>query len=329
MAVPVTSETAVGGFVLPGDRVDVLQTRDAQAVGEGEGGGQAHHRRNRLQNVRVLALDQSTAAEKDAKTIVAATATLEVGPAEAEALTRAKAAARSPCPARLYRPGRALGSRRPFARSRRRPHQSRRPDLQHLGPPMIRRLLSASLAAALVLAPSTAVLADGPVGGTHIYRSPARAARARRDAGHGPAGRQVLRVDLTASGAQSLTLPRGKSAIVELPVDVRDMLVTNPQVADAVLRGPRRIYVLGVGQGSTDAVFFDAAGRKILSLAIRVEQDSGGSCKTPCAACCPAPDIQVQPIRDSVILTGMVANAGESSMASQIAASSSTSRKTC
>jgi pilus assembly protein CpaB len=40
----------------------------------------------------VLALDQSTAAEKDAKTIVASTATLEVGPVEAEALTRAKAA---------------------------------------------------------------------------------------------------------------------------------------------------------------------------------------------------------------------------------------------
>jgi pilus assembly protein CpaB len=39
----------------------------------------------------VLALDQSTAAEKDAKSIVAATATLEVGPIEAEALTRAKA----------------------------------------------------------------------------------------------------------------------------------------------------------------------------------------------------------------------------------------------
>ena len=44
-----------------------------------------------LQNIRVLALDQNTAAEKDAKSIVAATATLEVGPVEAEALTRAKA----------------------------------------------------------------------------------------------------------------------------------------------------------------------------------------------------------------------------------------------
>ena len=93
MAVPVTSETAVGGFILPGDRVDVIQTRDAQAVGEGEGGGAKKTiAETIIQNVRVLALDQATAAEKDAKTIVASTATLEVGPVEAEALAKAKAA---------------------------------------------------------------------------------------------------------------------------------------------------------------------------------------------------------------------------------------------
>lgn len=93
MAVPVTSETAVGGFVLPGDRVDVLQTREGQSGGEGEGAAtKTVVAETILQNVRVLALDQSTAAEKDAKTIVAATATLEVGSIEAEALARAKAA---------------------------------------------------------------------------------------------------------------------------------------------------------------------------------------------------------------------------------------------
>ena len=93
MAVPVTSETAVGGFILPGDRVDVIQTREAESVGEGDGGSVKHTvAETIIQNVRVVALDQSTAAEKDAKTIVASTATLEVGPAEAEALTRAKSA---------------------------------------------------------------------------------------------------------------------------------------------------------------------------------------------------------------------------------------------
>jgi len=90
MAVPVTSETAAGGFILPGDRVDVLMSRDAPNSDTNSGGKQVVAE-TVLQNIRVLALDQATAAEKDAKTIVAATATLEVRPAEAEALTRAKA----------------------------------------------------------------------------------------------------------------------------------------------------------------------------------------------------------------------------------------------
>ncbi|WP_029908911.1 Flp pilus assembly protein CpaB [Caulobacter sp. UNC358MFTsu5.1] len=92
MAVPITSETAVGGFILPGDRVDVIQTHEQTTVGEGDGGGKQVVAETVIQNVRVLALDQTTAAEKkDAKTIVASTATLEVGPVEAEALSRAKA----------------------------------------------------------------------------------------------------------------------------------------------------------------------------------------------------------------------------------------------
>ncbi|WP_297512866.1 Flp pilus assembly protein CpaB [uncultured Caulobacter sp.] len=93
MSVPVSSDTAVGGFILPGDRVDVLSTREVSGGG-GEGGpslGKATVAETVLQNIRVLALDQNTAADKDAKSIVAATATLEVGPAEAEALAKAKA----------------------------------------------------------------------------------------------------------------------------------------------------------------------------------------------------------------------------------------------
>jgi pilus assembly protein CpaC len=182
---------------------------------------------------------------------------------------------------------------------------------------MIRRLLSSSLVAALVLGPPTAALADGPAGGTHVYR-PARVESRPGPVTMAPPAEQVLRIDLTTDGARSLTLPRGKSAIIELPVDVRDMLVTNPAVADAVLRGPRRVYVLGMALGATDAVFFDAAGRKILTLAIRVDQDSGQLEQT-LRRVLPNANIQVEPIRDSVILTGLVANASESSMAAQIA----------
>lgn len=129
----------------------------------------------------------------------------------------------------------------------------------------------------------------------------------------------VVRVDLSNGAAsQSLALPRGKSAIIELPTDARDVLVTNPKVADAVLRTPRRIYVLGVASGQTDAVFFDAAGRRILSLDIRVDQDTAAVAQT-INRILPRADVRVDAMNDSVILSGQVMSAGDADKAVQIA----------
>ncbi|WP_425999161.1 type II and III secretion system protein family protein [Caulobacter sp. DWR1-3-2b1] len=189
---------------------------------------------------------------------------------------------------------------------------------------MIRRLFTAHLAALLALTSAAPVLADGPVGGSHTYRPAPRIVRPARPVAvapmSAPAPEQVLSIDLTAgAGARVLDLPLGKSAIIELPVDVRDMLVTNPLVADAVLRSPRRIYVLGLASGSTDAVFFDTAGRKILQLNIRVAQDIS-LLSTTLRNVLPGGTVQVVPLKDSVILSGMVMNAADSEKASRIAA---------
>lgn len=127
-------------------------------------------------------------------------------------------------------------------------------------------------------------------------------------------------VELGASGqaSRSLTLPRGKSAIVELPVDARDVLVSNPQVADAVLRTPRRIYVLGVAPGQTDAVFFDAAGRQILSLDIRVDQPTG-AIEDTIRRVAPNADVRIEAVHDSLVLTGTVSSPAESDRVQRVA----------
>ncbi|HEY3696292.1 type II and III secretion system protein family protein [Phenylobacterium sp.] len=132
----------------------------------------------------------------------------------------------------------------------------------------------------------------------------------------------VVRVDLTGGGAsQALALPKGKSAIVELPVDARDVLVTNPQVADAVLRTPRRIYVMGVKSGQTDAVFFDAAGRRILSLDIRVDQDVSALAQT-INRVIPGAHVRVDAMNDSMILSGQVPSVADADRAVQVARAS-------
>ena len=127
-----------------------------------------------------------------------------------------------------------------------------------------------------------------------------------------------LHVDLATGAAQSISLPVGKSAIVDLPVDARDVLVTNPLVADAVLRSPRRIYVMGLTAGATDAAFFDAAGHRILALNIRVDTNYGAVGQT-IGRLIPDAHIHVEAVNTSLVLTGEVANVTEADEAVQIA----------
>lgn len=89
MAIRVTVETAAGGFILPGDRVDVVLTR-ATTLGGTEGDRSKFTSATVMQNIKVLAIDQSTRAGDDAQTVIGATATLELGPRDAEALALAK-----------------------------------------------------------------------------------------------------------------------------------------------------------------------------------------------------------------------------------------------
>jgi pilus assembly protein CpaC len=130
----------------------------------------------------------------------------------------------------------------------------------------------------------------------------------------------AIRVNVAsqAAGSQAIAIPKGKSAIVELPADVRDVLVTDPKVADAVLRSPRRIYVLGVATGQTDAVFFDAAGRRILSLSIRVDLDYSAVAQT-IGRVVPGSQVHVEGINNSLVLSGMVANLADADKAVRIA----------
>jgi pilus assembly protein CpaB len=92
MAIRVTVETAAGGFILPGDRVDVLLTRETTLANMGaqEGDRSKFASSTVMQNIKVLAIDQSTRAGDDEQAVVGATATLEVGPRDAEALALAK-----------------------------------------------------------------------------------------------------------------------------------------------------------------------------------------------------------------------------------------------
>lgn len=136
----------------------------------------------------------------------------------------------------------------------------------------------------------------------------------------GPQSADIIRVDLAQAGGatQNLSLPRGKSAVIELPVDARDVLVSDPKVADVALRTPRRIYVLGMGSGQTDAVFFDGMGRRILRLNVRVDADISALQET-LSRVVGEHAVRVESAGENLILTGMVRSAGDSDKAERIA----------
>ncbi|WP_366871959.1 type II and III secretion system protein family protein [uncultured Brevundimonas sp.] len=122
----------------------------------------------------------------------------------------------------------------------------------------------------------------------------------------------------TGSGPQMVNLPRGTSFAVDLPADARDVIVSNPQVAEAMLHSPRRITVIGMAAGETDAVFLDATGRTILALRVRV--DAGTSAlQDTLSRVAPGADIRAEAVNDSIILTGTAASPGEAQRAAQVA----------
>jgi len=79
VTVRVNDVIGVAGFLLPGNRVDILSTRNS---------GKNAKTETILQDVKVLAVDQTASTDKDRPVVVRAV-TLELSPAEAEILVKA------------------------------------------------------------------------------------------------------------------------------------------------------------------------------------------------------------------------------------------------
>lgn len=144
------------------------------------------------------------------------------------------------------------------------------------------------------------------------------AAPAAAGDGSGPVSKTVKVRDGGAGSAETLTLGLNKAAIIELPGDAADVLVSNPAIVDAIVRTPRRIYILGLTVGTTNAFFFSGDGRQLLSLEIRVERDTI-ALSDVLAKNFPGTNIKVDSINDNVVLTGTVASAMVAEQARDIA----------
>jgi len=139
------------------------------------------------------------------------------------------------------------------------------------------------------------------------------------------AGRAVARADdaVDAAGpaigvSKSVKLGLNKSLVIDLPRDARDVLVSNPKIADAVIRTPRRIYLTGVAVGQANIIVFDRAGAQIVTLDLEVERDSA-TLERMLQRLVPDSDITVEIVSDNIVLSGTVRNAADARRAQDIA----------
>ena len=114
-----------------------------------------------------------------------------------------------------------------------------------------------------------------------------------------------------------LSLGIGKSVVVDLPRDVKDVLVADPKIANAVVRSSQRAYIIGGAVGQTNVVFFDADGQQVASYDIAVKRDLNGVRTALKQA---LPGVQIEGVGDSVVLTGSVSSPVEAQQAGEIAA---------
>ncbi len=129
----------------------------------------------------------------------------------------------------------------------------------------------------------------------------------------------LIRVSASSVPAiRQVDLGLNKSMVVELPVAVRDVMVSNPAKVDAVMQTSRRAYVIGKELGEANVFFTDQNGNQVLTLELNIQRDLS-ALEGLLARLIPGSDIQVEAFGGNILLTGRVETPMDATRASQIA----------
>lgn len=125
---------------------------------------------------------------------------------------------------------------------------------------------------------------------------------------------------LTAGGlhAGTLEVPFNKSQVVSADRPIAKAMVGSSDIADILPVTDRSIYVLGKKMGTTSLTLYDSAGRVISIIDIAVGPDVE-ALSDQINELIPGSKIDARISNDSVVLTGMVNNAGAADRAAQLA----------
>ena len=119
--------------------------------------------------------------------------------------------------------------------------------------------------------------------------------------------------------AKAVTLGVGKGLVVDLPGEIKDVLVADPKIANAVVRTSRRAYLIGVAVGQTNVFFFDAHGKQLMGFDIAVTRDLNGI-RGAIKRALPNTEITVDGMADGIMLSGTAGSPAEAQQAFDLAA---------
>ena len=125
-------------------------------------------------------------------------------------------------------------------------------------------------------------------------------------------------VSVQRGEVKSLQLGVGRSLIIDLPEDAQEIFVGQPDVANAVVRSARRLYVSTLNSGTTTIFALGAGGRKIATLEVSVGRDTGELVNLLKTAI-PNTNISVRTVGGDIILTGSVDSAVDAQRAQDLA----------
>ena len=301
----ISPETGAGGFILPNDRVDVILSRRAQGDRSANASPTSE---TILTNVRVLAIDQTVEEKNGQRVVVGKTATIELTPRQAESLAQSR---------QLGTLSLALRSLLDASKPEEVREERGKDRDQHR--PIRRQHQPVTLQRSRFMTTSDAHPHRNAGGaGRHGLARQLRAGRGRRSRSGGSSPARPCRF-YGDKAAQFLPLGVGKSIVVDLPGDIKDVLVADPKIANAVVRTSRRAYIIGVAIGQTNVYFFDSEGRQLMGFDIAVTRDLNGI-RAGLKRALPAADIEVEGLADGIMLTGSVASPTEAQQAYDLAA---------
>jgi pilus assembly protein CpaC len=135
-----------------------------------------------------------------------------------------------------------------------------------------------------------------------------------------PAHAPQIPAPLAAKNAVNdvMRLSMNKTRIIELPEDVRDVLVSSSDIADVQIKTPRQAFLIAKSVGDTNILFLDKFGNVVMKLELHVQVDID-SLRATLVQILPGENITAYAVGDNLFLSGSVRSDSAAASAKAVA----------